>query len=617
MNKIRFALLTLGCLAAAAGQSFDTSATSSLKGSYFLRELAFTVSSQGAITRAFSVFGPIVFDGNGGYTFNGQLLDSSKSTTQPQSYSVSGGYAVAANGMAQIQSLIADQDFIFGAFTQSVFAGSSTEGQLNDLIIAIPAGVGASNAALQGSYRVGAIEFPQGNVAMVRDSYFTLNADGGGKMANITVNGSAANLGSTNQTQTISGATYSITANSSGTASFPAATSGGTPNQLFTGSKTLYVSADGNFILGGATNGFDIFFGVRPPSGQITNGAYKGTYFVAGLENSTAGLNGVQSNINSFYGATNALGVGEAINHLRLNSVLNGIYDYTYDFVYNFATDGTSTDNAFHFDVGLNGNAEIIVGRGQEFQLTVGLHAQDFSGSGVFLNPVGIVNAASLAPVTNPVAPNQAVSLFGSGLSSVTMQAQSFPIPTSLGGVQVMVNNLPARLFFVSPGQINVIVPSGIATNGYAVFQVINNGVNSNQVTLFTSPTAPGIFTQNQAGFGAGAILHVNGSLVSPQNPAAVGETVSVFLTGLGATNPAVVDGAAALANPLSTVTDQNLFVDFDGTSATVSFAGLAPGFAGLYQINVQVPQGLPTGNHFLDISTSDAYHSQAMIAIR
>src|SRR5689334_7855417 len=116
MNKIRFALLTLGCLAAAAGQSFDTSATSSLKGSYFLPELAFTVSSQGAVTRAFSVFGPIVFDGNGGYTFNGQLLDSSKSTTQPQSYSVSGGYAVGANGMAQIQSLIADQDFIFGAF---------------------------------------------------------------------------------------------------------------------------------------------------------------------------------------------------------------------------------------------------------------------------------------------------------------------------------------------------------------------------------------------------------------------------------------------------------------------------------------------------------------------
>lgn len=617
MNKIRFAFLTLACLTVAAGQSFDTSANSSLNGTYFLRELAFTVSSQGAITRSFSVSGPIVFDGNGKYTFNGQLLDSSKSTTQPSPYTVSGGYSVAANGMAQIQSLIADQDFIFGAFTQSVFIGSSTEGQLNDLIIAIPAGVGASNAALQGSYRVGAIEFPQGNVAMVRDSYFTLTADGGGNMSNVTVNGSAANLGSTNQTQTISGATYSITANSSGTANFPAATTGGAQNQLFTGSKTLYISADGNFILGGASNGFDIFFGSRPPTSPINNAVYKGTYYVAGLENSTAGLSGVQSNINSFYGATNALGVGEAINHLRLNSVLNGIYDYTYDFVYNFSADGSSTEDSFRFDLGLNGKAVIIVGRGKEFQLTVGLHAQDFSGTGVFLNPVGIINAASLAPVTNPVAPNQAVSLYGSGLSSVTMQAQSFPIPTSLGGVQVMVNNLPARLFFVSAGQINVIVPSGIPTNAYAVFQVINNGAKSNPVTLFTSPTAPGIFTQNQAGFGPGAILHLNGSLVSQQNPAAIGETVSVFLTGLGATNPAVVDGAAASSNPLSTVTDANLFVDFDGISATTSFAGLAPGFAGLYQINVQVPAGLSTGNHFLDISTSDAYHSQAMIAIR
>src|SRR5690349_2183174 len=124
MNKIRFTILTLGCLALAAGQSFDNSATSSLNGTYFLRELAFTVSSQGAITRAFSVFGPIVFDGNGNYTFNGQLLDSSKSATQAQAYSVSGGYSVAANGLAQMQSLVADQDFIFGAFTQSVFVGS-------------------------------------------------------------------------------------------------------------------------------------------------------------------------------------------------------------------------------------------------------------------------------------------------------------------------------------------------------------------------------------------------------------------------------------------------------------------------------------------------------------
>ena len=615
---MRFALLVLGGFTFAGAQTFDNSATNSLNGNYFIREVALLVSNQspntGAITRALSLSGTIAFDGNGNYSFNGQVLDS-QGSSQPTAYNVTGGYSVAPNGLAQIQSLVTDQDFIFGTVTQSVFIGSSTEGQVNDFVVAIPAGSGTSNASLQGMYRVGALEFPQANAAMTRDSYFVLNADGQGRISPITVNGSAANLGSTNQTQTISGATYSVNKDGSFTANFPAAAGGGTANQLFTGSKTLYVSADGNIILGGAPNGFDIFVGIRPTTSSANNGTFQGTYFVAGLENSTASQSSAQSNIISFYGSTNAFGNGEAVNHLRLNSVLNGIYDYTYDFIYNISADGTSTENAFHFDFGLNGRAVIIVGRGPEFQLTIGLHAQDYSGSGVFLNPIGIVNAASLAPITNPVAPSELVTLFGTGMSSVTLQAQRLPFQTTLGGVQVMVNNRPAPVYFVSPNQISAIVPSA-TTENYATFQVINNGVSSNSVTLYTSPTAPGVFTLNQSGYGPGAILHSDFSLVNSQRPARAGETVLVFLTGLGATNPAVADGAPGPTNPLSMVTTM-VTVDIDGTGAPVSFSGLAPGLAGLYQLNVQIPQGLSSGNHFVDISTSDAYHSQATIAIQ
>ena len=615
---MRLIILVLGGFALAGAQTFDTSATSSLNGTYFLRELALLVSNQapntGAITRALSLSGTIVFDGNGNYNFNGQLLDS-QASSQPTTYTVSGGYGVSSNGLAQVQSLVADQDFIFGAVTQSVFIGSSTEGSLNDFVVAIPAGSGPSNASLQGIYRVGALEFPQASASMVRDSYFVLNADGRGNLSPITVNGSAANLGSTNQTQTISGATYAINRDGSFTANFPAATGGGTLNQLFTGSKILYVSADGNLILGGASNGFDIFLGIRPTTSPANNGTYQGTYFDAGLENSTADLSSAQSNIISFYGSTNAFGIGEAINHLRLNSVLNGIYDFTYDFTYNVSPDGTSTEDSFHFDFGLNGRAAIIVGRNAEFQLTVSLHAQDYSGSGVFLNPIGIVNAANLAPTTNPVSPNELVTLFGTGMSSVTLQAQSLPFQTTLGGVQVMVNKRPAPVYFVSPNQISAIVPSA-TTEAYATFQVINNGVASNPVTLYTSPTAPGVFTLNQSGFGPGAILHADFSLVNSQRPARAGETVLVFLTGLGATTPAVPDGSPGPTNPLSMVT-ATVTVDIDGTDAPVSFAGLAPGLAGLYQLNVQIPQGLSSGPHFVDISTSDAFHSQATIAIQ
>src|SRR5262249_33764023 len=113
-NKMRLAILVLAGGLLAGAQTFGTSGTRSLNGPYFVRELALLVSNQGsntgAITRALSLSGTITFDGNGNYTFSGQLLDSSQSSTQPQSYNVSGGYGVSANGLAQIQSLVSDQD---------------------------------------------------------------------------------------------------------------------------------------------------------------------------------------------------------------------------------------------------------------------------------------------------------------------------------------------------------------------------------------------------------------------------------------------------------------------------------------------------------------------------
>jgi minor extracellular serine protease Vpr len=103
---------------------------------------------------------------------------------------------------------------------------------------------------------------------------------------------------------------------------------------------------------------------------------------------------------------------------------------------------------------------------------------------------------------------------------------------------------------------------------------------------------------------------------VSAQSPAQVGEIVLVFLTGLGATDPPTADGAPGPTNPFSQIVGY-LQVLVDGQVAPLNFAGLAPGFAGLYQINIQIPAGVRAGDDYVDISTPSAYHSQATIAIQ
>jgi uncharacterized protein (TIGR03437 family) len=134
------------------------------------------------------------------------------------------------------------------------------------------------------------------------------------------------------------------------------------------------------------------------------------------------------------------------------------------------------------------------------------------------------------------------------------------------------------------------------------------NGTKSNSVEVPLAPTAPGIFSLTQNGLGDGAVLHADFSLVNASSPAMPGETVQVFLTGLGAVDHPVLDGAAAPGRePLARVVAP-LRVYVGGTLATVAYQGLAPTLAGLYQLNVQIPPNLPPGLQSLAIQTADAF---------
>jgi uncharacterized protein (TIGR03437 family) len=136
----------------------------------------------------------------------------------------------------------------------------------------------------------------------------------------------------------------------------------------------------------------------------------------------------------------------------------------------------------------------------------------------------------------------------------------------------------------------------------------------SNTVTVPVAKTSPGIFTVPSAGIGPGAILHAEYTLVNAAKPAKVGETVLIFLTGLGPVTPAVPDGA-----PPNILTDTAapINVYFGGVPSKPTYKGLSPQYPGLYQINVVVPAGVPSGSNIsLAIETPDAFHDQVDIAL-
>ena len=246
--------------------SFDNSANGTLKGPYFVRQiLTLTDGNTSAITRAVSLAGTMTFDGAGNYTFSGQELDSTAGSS-PVPYTASGVYALSSNGLVQIQSPIDNTDSEFGGVGgANQIVASATEGNYDDIFIAIPGGAGS---AITGSYNVGFIDFLNGSADNVRDGYFTMTSNGSGSFGNVTVNGAMANQGNTNTTQSLSGVTYSYSG-ATGTLTFP--TSSSPMSALVSGAKTFAVSADGNILVGGSAGGFDLFVGLNSAT-SVTSG---------------------------------------------------------------------------------------------------------------------------------------------------------------------------------------------------------------------------------------------------------------------------------------------------------------------------------------------------------
>ena len=197
----------------------------------------------------------------------------------------------------------------------------------------------------------------------------------------------------------------------------------------------------------------------------------------------------------------------------------------------------------------------------------------------------GVLQAASLVPGA-PIAPGSLISIYGSNLADAPGQ----------NGTRVLLGDLLLPIFYSSSGQLNVQVPYNIPVNAQSQLSVQRDNILSVPQQLVVASAQPGVFTVNQQGTGAGVIFKSDGvTLAQGATPALVGETAVIYCTGLGAVTPPLLAGAPAPASPPSTTVNP-VTVTIAGLNADVSFSGLAPGFAGLYQVNAVVPNGSDAG---------------------
>ncbi len=611
------ALCVIG-LPGAFGQTQDNSQNALLKGSYHFRHVAVqNVDANYNPTDITATYGTIVFDGAGNYTLTGTTLDNVATNGIPQALNVTGTYSIGSNGTGIITNPLYETDpnaTIYGAVAQGVFTGSSTEAEndgnyLNDIFIAIPAAATApTNASFTASYQTGLLDFTGAGSTAIKNALFKLSPDGKGNFGTITLTGQAVNINSATISQTISGATYNFNTDGSATLTIPS-----TPNALFTGTKTIFESADGNFIVGWTAGGYDIFFGVKSLAVTGKNSLTTGLYFTSALEDSPGFLG-----TDSYYGSTNNSGdaAGDGVIHERLSLVGLQSEDYGSDDQIVLSSAGAAGPDfgGYQYMFGDGGQAFVAIGSNGNYSLLVGMHAPAFTGPGVYLNPIGVVNAANFMPVTASIAPGELLALFGTGLApagtSISIQGGQ-PFPTNgVGGVTVTIDSLPCPIYRVSPTALYIAVPYAVASNTTALanIQVNNNGTLSNTVQLYLTDAVPGAFSQGADGIGYAAATHTNGQLITPSNPVQPNENITLYLTGLGTVTPTITDGAVASSTTLDysdLFNSGNLFVNFNdytngsaGNAGNITFAGLTPTLAGLYQINVQLPSsGLVVGD--------------------
>ena len=203
-----------------------------------------------------------------------------------------------------------------------------------------------------------------------------------------------------------------------------------------------------------------------------------------------------------------------------------------------------------------------------------------------------LVNSADNQPALSP---NTIATLYGKNLAYGTQSLTANGIaggvlPTVLPGtgVRVLIGGLPANPYYVSPTQINFLVPPNLLPGPLTLWIVVD-GLAGPAIPIQLAAAAPALFQLDQQ---TPVTTHADGSVVTTDAPAKPGDLVILYATGLGQTVPPVVYALLPTsAAPLKQISDFKLLLDgVPVDPASISYAGIAPGFAGLYQINATLP---------------------------
>ena len=214
----------------------------------------------------------------------------------------------------------------------------------------------------------------------------------------------------------------------------------------------------------------------------------------------------------------------------------------------------------------------------------------NYSASAATASITGIASAADGTP---PVAPGGLITIYGQNMSPVSLAAGGIPLSTALGNSCLGVNGLPIPLLYISPGQINAQLPFNVS--GSATLTIHTPAGISNNYNFTVQQTAPSVFI---GGTGLATIVRDDDNqLVTPTNPihSKDKETLTIYLTGMGQTSPSIQAGQPAPANPLAAAAVQPT-VTLGGSALSVSYAGLVPSEAGVYQINAAVTSDVTSG---------------------
>lgn len=209
----------------------------------------------------------------------------------------------------------------------------------------------------------------------------------------------------------------------------------------------------------------------------------------------------------------------------------------------------------------------------------------------------GVVNGASFE--TGPLSPGGIFSIFGEDLAPADgfgfFEPLSGGLIELLRGVTVLVGDRPAPLFYVGPGQINAQAPANLLPGSFASVRVLREEITSASRLLPVAAAAPGVFVHPQSN--RIVALNEDGSMNSVANPAERGSALTLYLTGAGPFIPSLAAGHPAPLSPPFSQVAAGVEATVDNLPATVEFAGAAPGFVGLVQLNIRIPAASPVGD--------------------